>query len=103
MGSISAVVDVAQLGPALAGVAAQLRAGPTAFGPDAGECSRSDLDRLLALARPASVRYESLKDTVTVAGKGNVLLAAFHQAADQQQPTARLHVLTEGMTSGWPA
>jgi len=59
--------------------------------------------RLLALASPVSVRYEPAKDLVTVAGKGSALLAAFHQAAGQIQPTARLHALTAGMTSGWPA
>ncbi|MFN8487447.1 MAG: hypothetical protein U0350_07640 [Caldilineaceae bacterium] len=58
--------------------------------------------RLLALASPVSVRYEPGKDTVAVAGKGSALLAAFHQAAGQAQPTARLHALTAGMTSGWP-
>jgi hypothetical protein len=59
--------------------------------------------RLLALASPVSVRYEPAKDVVSVAGQGSALLAAFHQAAGQTQPTARLHALTAGMTSGWPA
>jgi len=58
--------------------------------------------RLLALDRPVSVRYEPAKDTVTVAGKGSALLTAFRQSPGQDQPTARLHALTDGMTSRWP-
>jgi hypothetical protein len=58
--------------------------------------------RLLALDRPVSARYEPRADTVAVAGRGSVLLTAFRQTPGSDRPTARLHVLTDGMTSGWP-
>jgi len=57
---------------------------------------------LLALDRPVAARYESAQDSVTITGKGSVLLTAFRQSPDQAQPTARLHGLTNGMTSRWP-
>ncbi len=59
--------------------------------------------RLLALDRPVSARYDPLADTVAVSGPGSVLLTAFRQNSGDERPTARLHVLTDGMTSGWPA
>ncbi|CAN5443813.1 hypothetical protein BH10CHL1_BH10CHL1_10810 [soil metagenome] len=58
--------------------------------------------RLLALDRPVSAHYEPLADAMTVRGQGSVLLTAFRQNPDEQRPTARLHVVTDGMTSGWP-
>ena len=59
--------------------------------------------RLLALDHPVCARYETVADTIAVRGAGSVLLAAFRRTPDSEQPTARLHVLTDKMTSGWPA
>lgn len=58
--------------------------------------------RLLALDHPVSARYDPRRDTVTAQGDGNVLLMAFHQAPGEEQPTARLQTLTNGMARGWP-
>jgi len=59
--------------------------------------------RLLALDHPVCARYEAVADTVAVRGAGSVLLAAFLRTPGSDQPTARLHVLTDKMTSRWPA
>lgn len=59
--------------------------------------------RLLALDHPVCARYEAVADTIAVRGAGSVLLAAFRRTPDSEQPTARLHVLTDKMSSGWPA
>ena len=59
--------------------------------------------RLLALDGPACVEYDPNTDSVTVSGGGSVLLASFIQVGGGAQPSARLHVLTAGMASGWPA
>ncbi len=58
--------------------------------------------RLLALDRPVGAQYDPLADRVAVTGQGSVLLTAFRSTPGSEQPTARLHVLTDGMTSGWP-
>ncbi|MCX6048602.1 MAG: hypothetical protein NT075_26155 [Chloroflexi bacterium] len=58
--------------------------------------------RLLALDRPVGARYEPLADTIAVRGQGSLLLTAFRQNPGDERPTARLHVLTDSMTSGWP-
>ncbi len=59
--------------------------------------------RLLALDGAACVEYDPHTDSVTASGEGSVLLAAFTPNDAGVQPSARLHVLTAGMTSGWPA
>jgi hypothetical protein len=58
--------------------------------------------RLLALDQPVCARYEAVADTVAVRGAGGVLLTAFRRTPANEQPTARLHVLTDKMSSGWP-
>ncbi len=58
--------------------------------------------RLLAMDAPIGVRYDSIKDSVTVHGSGSVLLAEFRPGIDDEPPAARLHVLTAGMESAWP-
>lgn len=60
--------------------------------------------RLLALDAPVGVAYDAARDAVTV-GKGSagsVLLVSFVEGVERSVPTARLHVLTPGMTAGWP-
>jgi len=58
--------------------------------------------RLLAMDGAVSVQYDQARDRVSVCGAGNVLLTAFRETPDSEQPTARLHVLTDGKISGWP-
>ena len=58
--------------------------------------------RLLALDAPVALRYDSASDRVRVAGPGSVLLASFVDSGMNGSRTARLHVLTAGMVSGWP-
>ncbi len=57
--------------------------------------------QLLALDAPVAAEYDAGSDTVAVHGAGSALLAAFHHPAGGP-PTARLHVLHDGMRSGWP-
>jgi hypothetical protein len=74
------------------------------------ERMRARRTRLLALDAPVGAAYDAAADRVTVHGSGSVLLMAFVEdhadaAADtaaETGGTARLHVLTNGMTSGWP-
>lgn len=64
--------------------------------------------RLLALDGSVCVRYDFAAETVTVlAGdggesNGSALLVAFVATNPDDAPTARLHVLTPGMTRTWP-
>jgi hypothetical protein len=64
--------------------------------------------RLLALDGSVCVRYDFAADTVTVLGgdggqsNGSALMVAFVIANSGDAPTARLHVLTPGMTRSWP-
>jgi hypothetical protein len=58
--------------------------------------------RLLALDASVGVRYDAGTDRVAVRGTGSVLLAAFDTGPGAGAPTARLHVLTDGMSAGWP-
>ncbi len=58
--------------------------------------------RLLALDAPVGVRYDAASDRVTVRGTGSVLLVSFRAGPEDDAPTARLHVLTDGMSAGWP-
>jgi hypothetical protein len=59
--------------------------------------------RLLAMDGSVSVTYLTAADSVHVAGDGSVLLVSFPEAQANQQPAARLHVLTDGMRSKWPS
>lgn len=58
--------------------------------------------RLLALDAPACALYDPARDDVAAHGSGSVLLAAFVAGEGESTPTARLHVLTDGMRAGWP-
>jgi hypothetical protein len=64
------------------------------------------LGRLIALDAPVGVSYSPAADQVTVAGSGSALLMAFVRAEGEGRqdspPTARLHVVTGGMTSSFP-
>lgn len=58
--------------------------------------------RLLALDAPVTVCYDGATDRVSVVGTGSALLASFAGTAGSDLPTARLHVLSDGMSAAWP-
>lgn len=67
------------------------------------------LGRLIALEAPVGVAYAPRSDQLTVADSGSALLVAFVRTEDEKgsdgeptPPTARLHVVTGGMVSGFP-
>lgn len=65
------------------------------------------MGRLIALDAPVGLRYEAASDQVVVSGKGSALLVGFVAAKAAKDgeipaPTARLHVVTDGMQSGFP-
>lgn len=71
------------------------------------ESMSAGLGRLLALDAPVGIAYARSTDQVSVAGPGSALLVAFVPSAsaangEESPPTARLHVVTGGMTSTFP-
>lgn len=62
--------------------------------------------RLIALDAPVGLLYSPRLDQVRVAGAGSALLVSFVQTNGQKPqdspPTARLHVVTDRMTSSFP-
>lgn len=59
--------------------------------------------RLLALDGPVCIEYDPAADCVTASGGGSALLATFIHDAAGGQPSVRLHLLSAGSSSGWPA
>jgi len=70
------------------------------------ESMSAGLGRLIALDAPVGVLYSPRADQISVAGSGSALLVAFVRPTGTTQentpPTARLHVVTAGMTSSFP-
>lgn len=59
--------------------------------------------RLLALDAPVAVRYDVVADSVQAAGGGSALLVSFVPGAEGAPASAKLHVVSAGSTSSWPA
>lgn len=59
--------------------------------------------RLLILDGPVCVEYDPATGAIAAYGRGSALLATFIHDAAGGQPSVRLHVLSAGSSSGWPA